>query len=317
MAATVDKQKITFKPKFIERYEKLTDIERFKEYSTKFLRRSIRVNTLKISIKEIKERVREEWTLTQIPWCKEGFWIEHKGEGKLKRRDIGNLPEHALGYFYVQEAASMIPPLILEPEPGETILDMCASPGSKTSQIAAMMQNKGNLVANDYKGGRLAALGLNMQRVGSTMHTISLMQGQQFRRCGEIFDRVLVDAPCSATGAIRKSLKTLLTWNPNIIKKLSSIQKQLLESGFACLKSGGTLVYSTCSVEPEEDEEVVHQFLEKHEDAKLMPIQLDIKRADPILEFEGKTYPNAKHVLRLWPQDNDTEGFFVAKIKKE
>jgi 16S rRNA C967 or C1407 C5-methylase (RsmB/RsmF family) len=122
--STVDMQ---FKEKFVDRYSQLTDISLFKEYSFSYLRKSIRVNTLKISVKELVKRV-SDWKLDPIPWCKEGFWIEHKGEGEEKRRDVGNMLEHVLGYVYVQEAASMIPPLVLGPKPGERVLDMCAAP---------------------------------------------------------------------------------------------------------------------------------------------------------------------------------------------
>ena len=139
-------KQVVFKPKFIERYSKLTNWEEFKKSSLSFLRRSIRVNTLKISIKELKERLENTWNLEQIPWCKEGSWIEHV---KKERRDIGNLIEHSLGYFYIQEAASMIPSIVLEPEQDEIILDIAASPGSKTTQIAQYMQNRGILIAND------------------------------------------------------------------------------------------------------------------------------------------------------------------------
>jgi len=129
--------KIEFKEKFVERYSQLTDWEEFKKISLSFLRRSIRVNTLKISIDELKKNLEKNWVLEPVPWCKEGFYIEHI---KKERRDIGNLIEHALGYFYTQEAASMIPPLVLEPKENEIILDMAASPGSKTTQIAAYMK---------------------------------------------------------------------------------------------------------------------------------------------------------------------------------
>lgn len=299
---------IEFKQKFVDHYSKLTDFEKFKEYCLMFLRRSIRVNTLKTSIKEIKERL-NEWNLKQVPWCKEGFWISNE------RRDVGNLLEHVLGYFYVQEAASMIPPVVLRPVSGDTVLDMCAAPGSKTSQIAQYMKNKGLLVANDYKGDRLAALGINLQRCGVTNSAISLMYGQHFKDMQ--FDRVLVDAPCSGTGTIRKSLKTIRIWNINMIKKLSFTQKKLLETGFNVLKHGGTLVYSTCSVEPLEDEGVVSWLLEKYDNAKLEKIDLDIKKTKPILDYEKEKYQDdVKKTLRIWPQDNDTEGFYVAKIKK-
>ena len=245
---------IEFKQKFVDHYSKLTNFEKFKESCLTFLRRSIRVNTLKVTINEIKERL-PEWNLKQVPWCKEGFWISNE------RRDVGNLLEHVLGYFYVQESASMIPPVVMRPKPGDLVLDMCAAPGSKTSQIAQYMENKGLLVANDYKGDRLAALGINLQRCGVTNSVISLMYGQHFKDLQ--FDKVLVDAPCSGTGTIRKSIKTIRRWNINMIKKL------------------------------------------------------DIKRTKPILDYEKEKYQDeVKKTLRIWPQDNDTEGFFVAKIKK-
>lgn len=305
---------IEFKKGFIDRYSALTDFDEFRKYSLSFLRRSIRVNTLKISVKELKKRLEKEWNLEQVPWCKEGFWIEHKKE---ERRDIGNLPEHSLGYFYVQEAVSMIPPIVLEPKPGEKVLDMCAAPGSKASQISQYMENRGVLVANDYKGIRLAPLGINMQRMGITNCLLTLMQGQRFAKTGLEFGKVLLDAPCSGTGTIRKSIKTLKIWNPGMVKKISYEQKRLIESGFSVLKKGGVMVYSTCSLEPEENEGIIDFFLEAHPDAKLETIKLGIKRSPAVEEFEGKKYSSeVRKCLRIWPQDNDTEGFFVAKLRK-
>jgi tRNA (cytosine49-C5)-methyltransferase len=307
--------KIKFKEKFIERYSKLTGWEEFQKTSLSFLRRSIRVNTLKISVDDLKKRLEGNWNLEPIPWCEEGFWIEHK---KKERRDIGNLVEHPLGYFYTQEAASMIPPLVLEPKEHELILDIAASPGSKTTQIAQYMNNKGILIANDYTTLRMKPLSINLQRCGVNNAIITLMKGQWFHNAGIKFDKILVDAPCSGTGTIRKSLKTLRIWNPNMIKRLSITQKQLIETAFNILKRDGTLVYSTCSLEPEENEAVVDFLLNKYENAKLESINLkNIKKSEPILNFENQKYnEEIKKCLRIWPQDNDTEGFFVAKIKK-
>ncbi len=309
-----DAEKYVFKEKFIERYSKLTDWEVFKKYTLCFLRKSIRVNTLKISVEDCARRLQKDWNLEPVLWCKEGFFIEHKG-GRL---DVGNTIEHALGYYYVQEAASMIPPVVLGPQPGEIILDMAASPGSKASQIAQYMENKGFIIANDVKGDRLAALGINMQRIGSYNHMTTLMQGEKFAEAGIMFDRILLDAPCSGTGTIRKSPKTITMWNPDMMKRLSKIQKRLIMAAWKCLKPGGTLVYSTCSTEPEENEAVVSYFLNNVKDAKMLEIDLPIKRGAPILEFDGEVYnPEVHNCLRMWPQDNDTEGFFVAGIRKE
>ncbi len=308
-----DAEKYEFKEKFIERYSALTDWEEFKKYSLSFLRKSIRVNTLKISVKECIKRLEKDWVLEPVPWCEEGFFIEHR-EGRL---DVGNTIEHTLGYYYVQEAASMIPPVVLNPQPGETVLDMAASPGSKTSQMAQYMKNEGMIVANDVKGMRLAALGINLQRVGAYNTMTTLMPGERFAKTGVKFDKILLDAPCSGTGTIRKSPKTIRMWNPDMVRRLVSMQKKLILSAWECLKPGGTMVYSTCSNEPEENEGVV-SFLLEQPDAKMVSIELPLKRGAPIMEFEGKTFnPEVKHCLRLWPQDNDTEGFFVACIRKE
>lgn len=292
-----------FKQSFLDRYEKLTDIEKFKEYSIKKKRKAVRVNTLKISAKEIKERLKE-FNLKQIPWCEEGFFIEGY--------EIGNLKEHFLGYIYIQDAASMIPANVLEPK--GVVLDLAASPGSKTTQISALMKNEGIIVANDNELKRVIILEQNLQRCGCLNTIISLKNGLAFKE--PVFDRVLLDAPCSGTGIIRKSLETLKTYNTEMIKKISNLQKKLMLSAFDSLKEGGKLVYSTCSLEPEENEEVV-DFLIRNRDAKVEKINVDIKRGNAIEEFEGKSYSSeVKKCLRIWPQDNDTEGFFVAKICK-
>ncbi|RLE46888.1 tRNA methyltransferase [Candidatus Woesearchaeota archaeon] len=308
-----DAEKYEFKEKFIERYSKLTDWNTYKKYTLSFLRKSIRINTLKATIKEVISRLQKNWILEQIPWCKEGYWLEHK-KGRL---DIGNTLEHTLGYYYVQEAASMIPPIVLDPKENDVVLDMCASPGSKTTQLAQYMNNKGLIIANDIKGDRLAALGINLQRMGVYNTAVTLMQGQNYEKTGMIFDKILLDAPCSGTGTIRKSVKTIRMWNPDTIKRIAGLQRKLTRTAWKILKKGGTLVYSTCSTEPEENEAIINWLLENNKDAKIEEIKLNIKKSPPILSFGNKKYnPEISKCLRIWPQDNDTEGFFVAKIKK-
>ena len=215
----------------------------------------------------------------------------------------------------------MIPPLVLQPQPGDVVLDMCAAPGSKTTQMGIMMKNQGLLVANDYKGQRMQSLGINLQRSGLTNVLISLMHGKRFYQFQ--FDKILVDAPCSGTGTIRKSLKTVGIWNPLMITKLARQQKELLENAFDNLRPGGELVYSTCSVEPEENEGVVDFLLKKFDLADI--VKVDVKKTLPglnvspvVMEFDGVKYDSrVKHCLRIWPQDNDTEGFFIAKLMKK
>ena len=186
--------------------------------------------------------------------------------------------------------------------------------------MAAMMSNTGILVANDHKAIRLASLGINVQRVGAANVIITLMRGQGMRRVQ--FDRILVDAPCSGTGTICKSLKTIDMWNPSMITRLSGQQIDLLTNAWKLLKPGGILVYSTCTLEPEEDEGTISTFLKATKNATLEEIREDelpdLKRSKAVTEFNGQKYlPEVKHCLRIWPQDNGTEGFFVARMKKE
>ncbi|HEY9702299.1 MAG TPA: NOL1/NOP2/sun family putative RNA methylase, partial [Allocoleopsis sp.] len=296
--------------------------DKFMNYSLSYIRKCIRVNTIKSDVETIKSKLSTRWQLEEIPWCKEGFWITFK-DGK--RFDLGNLIEHHLGHIYVQEAASMIPPVVLDPKPGELVLDMCAAPGSKTTQIAMYMENSGLLVANDVSGSRLKALGMNMQRCGVSNHVITMMQEGRFKRLSEKhaemkFDKILVDAPCSGTGTIRKSLKTILMWNPAGITKLSKIQKNLVDIAFNMLKRDGVMVYSTCTIEPEENEAVVSYLLNKYPNARLELIdhkKLGMNRTPSILKFKDlEISPEVEKCLRIHPYDNDSEGFFVARIRK-
>ncbi len=296
-----------FKDNFVERYSSLTYFEDFKKAINKPARKSIRVNTLKISVGELKDRIAG---LEQIPWCDVGFYIERKETA------VGNLKEHFLGYFYVQEAASMIPSMILKPEQGDLVLDMSAAPGSKTTQMAAMMKNTGVIIANDIKWDRIKALSMNIQRCGVLNTIITIYRGERFPEIK--FDKILLDAPCSGTGTLQKSPDTLKIYNPGMIKKLSYQQKRMIMRGYSLLKEKGVLVYSTCSLEPDENENVIDYLLEKT-DAKLEKAFLPkLKSSAAVLEFEKKAFNNEiKKCLRIWPQDNNTEGFFVAKIKKK
>ena len=302
-------EEVPFKEKFIERYTQLTDWDAYSKSCNTWLRKSIRVNTIKISVADLKKRLESQgWNLTPIPWCKEGFWIQ--GE----RTDLGNLLEHALGYFYVQESASMIPPVVLAPEDHESVLDIAAAPGSKTTQMGQYMHNTGIIAANDITGDRLASLGINLQRCGMKNVVVMKTKGQYIKGT---FDRILLDAPCSGTGTIMKSMRSAMDWSTGLIERLSVLQKKLIVSAFNNLKENGVMVYSTCTMEPQEDEGVVSYLLEKFPNAKLEEIKLDIKRSKPIMQFGKETYnKEVSKCLRIWPQDNHTEGFFIARIRK-
>lgn len=295
-----------YKKAFVEDYRKMLgdQIDSFLEISKQKLRKSIRINTIKKPVAEMKKRF-ADWKLKPVPWCEEGFYVDAQA--------VGNSPEHSLGYFYVQEAASMIPPVVLEPE--SRVLDLCASPGSKTTQMAAMMNNQGSILANDVNIGRISILRYNLQRCGVLNTAITRTVGERLK-FESYFDHVLVDAPCSGTGAIRKNWEIIRMWSKEGVKRLASTQRNLILKSFDSLKKNGIMVYSTCALSPEENEAVV-DFLLKNRDAEVMDIALKIKRDDPILEWEGKNFDeNVKRCLRIYPQTNDSEGFFVAKVRR-
>ena len=203
------------------------------------------------------------------------------------------------------------------------ILDLCAAPGSKTTQIAQYMENKGVLFANDVDVSRLKPLTLNLQRMGihNTLITHNgmnrLFANEKFKREQTEFDGILVDAPCSGTGTIRKSFKVLEMYSKSIISRMVKIQRKLIRDSFELLKPGGVLIYSTCTQEPEENEGIVSHLLDTFPNAKIEKIKLDINKSKPVLEWKNHTYrEELKDAIRIYPQDNDSEGFFICRIRK-
>ncbi|RLF90873.1 tRNA methyltransferase [Thermococci archaeon] len=297
--------------KLVERYSKLDDTEDFWAYLYKPLRPSIRINTLKGNLNEIKPMLEEKFELENIPWTKgEGFFI------KSLNVNFGQLIEYSLGLIIPQEASSMIPPVVLDPKPGELVLDMAAAPGSKTTQIAQYMNNEGCIIANDAKQDRANILIANLNRAGVLIAKVTVKDGAYYAKYENTFDRVLLDAPCSSVGMIRKNFKFAKTWSLGKVYYHSRLQKRLILAAYKALKPGGVLVYSTCTVDPLENEEVVDFLLQKT-DAKLEKIKLPLKTTEPVLEWEGRKYSEElKKTVRIHPQDNDTEAFYIAKIVK-
>ena len=310
----IKQHKPSFKEQFIQEYSEGFDaewVENFIRVCNHHPRKAIRVNTTKITVENLKKQLHEDWKLTSVPWCDEGFWIENTEEDRF---DVGNLYSHLVGHLYVQSAASMIPPVVLDVKPGMTVLDMCAAPGSKTTQIAQYMEDKGIIIANDSDGNRLKALGINQQRLGLQSILVTNMNGEDIP-AEQKFDRILVDAPCSGSGTVMKSHRAAEMWSESLISRMVGIQNVLIRKAWSLLKPGGIMVYSTCSVQPEENEGVVSDFLAEA-DARLLFIFLDIQSTPPVTEWKDSTYEGVAKTLRISPQDNWTEGFYVAKIAK-
>lgn len=307
------------KPKFEERMRTLLpdekDFAKYKEIIHLPPRNFIRCNTLKISIEDLVKRLSEKWKIIQ-PYKDNPEIILIEQE--LSPGELGNSIEHLLGYYYIQEVCSMTSVIALDPKPNEIVLDLCASPGSKTTQIAAKMENSGTLIANDVKMDRVAILSANLERCGATNMIITrndaVQLSEKFAKNQFKFDKILLDAPCSGEGTLRSSSKTFLMWNEKVVKNFSRMQKKLLASALKCLKVGGTLVYSTCTHAPEEDESVI-DFAIKNFPVKMEKIFLPLKTRPGITKWEDESYhQDVEKACRIYPQDNDSEGFFLAKM---
>jgi len=271
---------------FMNRYKELLK-DKFKDlpkYISKTLTPSIRINTLKIEEKDLIKRLEKRGIkLEKIKFLKYGY----RATAKFS---LGSTQEYLQGYYYIQEAATQLPAEILDSKPNELILDCCAAPGGKLTQLSQLMKNKGIVIGLDIKDDRLKALKNNIERMGITNSVIYKKDLRDVQDLNLKFDKILLDAPCSGNFMIDKS------WfqkrDLEGIKRNAELQKKLLKSALSVLKDNGVLVYSTCSLEPEENEEVINWAKDN----------INIK---------------VEEQKRLWPHIDNTQGFFLAKIIKE
>jgi len=311
--------KYELKPRFKQRLQTLMpneeDFKNFEEIIHIPLKNFIRCNTIKLSPNELINRLSKKWKVEQ-PFSNNPEILLINSQ--LQPGELGNSIEHILGYYYIQEISSMLPIIALNPQPNEFILDLFASPGSKTTQIASYMQNQGTILANDLKLQRIKILSANLERCGVTNTIIS--RKDAIALCAKLssskikFDKILLDAPCSGEGTLRSNPKTFLIWNNNIIEKLSRQQKKFLAFALKCLKQGGTLVYSTCTHAPEENESVI-SFALNNFPVKIETLSLPLKYRPAIHQWNKEIFhPETQKACRIYPQDNDSEGFFLAKL---
>jgi NOL1/NOP2/sun family putative RNA methylase len=272
--------------------------------------RALRVNTLKISPEELVKRV--PFHLEPIPWCQEAFYYQHEVDRP------GKHVYHAAGLYYIQDASAMAPAEALEPEPGEKILDLCAAPGGKTTQIAAKMKGKGILVANEIDDKRIKALVENLERCGVT-NAVVLNENpvRLTSRFAGFFDRILIDAPCSGEGMFRKDPEVCERWSLRAVEKCADLQLEILTAAAPMLRPGGRLVYSTCTFNPTENESLILRFLEEHPDFHLVPVPQAAHYQPGRPDWTDHPQDELKQTARLWPHHLRGEGHFVAVLEKE
>jgi len=228
----------------------------------------------------------------------------------------GKWPEFALGLLHTQEEVALWPVMALDPQPGEAVLDMCAAPGNKTAQIAVAMGDRGYILANEISRKRLESLQNNIARMGLSSVAVSHGSGTEIRGEGR-FDRVLVDAPCTCEGTTRKRPGRQASSTEDDWHKMAALQKGLLRRAVALTRPGGSVVYSTCTYAPEENEGVLSGV--DPEQAVIEPLRgAFAERGDAgITAWEGSEFRrDVVHAARFWPHHNDTGGFFVARLRR-
>lgn len=257
----------------------------------------LRVNTLKVSVPSFRQMT--PFTLQSVPWCEEGF-AYRAGERP------GLHPFHFAGLYYLQDPSAMYPVEALDVQPGQRVLDLCAAPGGKSTQIVARLKGMGMLLANEVTASRIAPLLHNLERFGSPRYAVSGCRPDILARAlPEYFDRVLVDAPCSGEGLFRKDPGSRQQWHPRHGERLSGVQLDLLKAAYAMLRPGGRLVYSTCTFAAAENEDVVNAFLREYSDVTVLPAQ----------NLNGMEVTEQGYA-RLLPHLLDGEGHFCATMLK-
>jgi NOL1/NOP2/sun family putative RNA methylase len=304
----------------LERYESLVDdADAFRAACDRPLPSIVRVNTIKATV----ERVREALTAEGIDH-EPTDW--HPGVLRLHDDSPGRNWPHAHGWIHGQEEVSNLPATVLDPDPGDRVWDACAAPGSKTTQLAALMDDRGLLVGNDNNLGRLSALRHNAERLGVTNLVVTNRDARNFslKPLGEgqeggidAFDAALVDAPCSCEGTIRKNPDAFDTWSLDHVHSVAGVQKGILRRAVQATCPGGTVVYSTCTFAPEENEAVLDHVL-REEACRLVDFDAPLDGVPGVTEWEGEQYdPSVEKALRVYPHHNDTGGFFCAKLEVE
>jgi len=308
-------EKYGYRPYMIKRYLILFGKEEtveFLEANEKRLIPSLRCNTLRISEEDfVNLFTKKGFVLEKISGISYGYRVFKTPF------PLGATNEYLLGFYFLQSKASMIPVQVLDPKPGEIILDLAAAPGGKTTQIAQFMENTGIIVAIDINRRRIKSLRSNLSRCGVYNALIIRMDGRQISDLGLQVDKVLLDAPCTGEGLIPRDPKRKTSRELKDILYLSELQKELMTAAIRCLKPGGQLVYSTCAIAPEENEFVIdHALKNEHIHVKKM----DFNRGSPAFTdviFDETLHPSIKEARRLYPHKDGTEGFFICKLQKD
>lgn len=282
----------------------------------------IRVNTLKIDVDTFKQI--SPFELKPIPWCSSGFYVS-------EAEKPGKHPYYHAGLYYIQEPSAMAPAEALQVQPGDIVLDLCAAPGGKSTQIGAKLQGQGMLVSNDIHSERTKALAKNIELYGVRNAVVLNESPSEIRqRFPHYFNKIMIDAPCSGEGMFRKDEGMVTEWQSDWRSKYSAMQRDILTEAVHMLAESGTIVYSTCTFAPEENELIIAWFLSQHPDFSVVPLPPNQGFAsgrpewlsacedfiDGQIQFTDEQIAQISHCGRLWPHLIHGEGHFVTILQR-
>jgi NOL1/NOP2/sun family putative RNA methylase len=298
----------------LDRYESLVDDPAaFRAVCERPLPTTVRVNRIKATPARVRRALDEEGVVHErVGWCDELL--------RLPDSSPGDSWAFTHGWLHGQEEVSALPALALDPAPGETVWCACAAPGSKATHAAALMDDRGDVVANDSSLGRLSALRHNAERLGVTATTVTRADARSYSLAPldvDAFDRALVDVPCSCEGTVRKNPDVVDEWTRDHVESLAEIQTDILARAVQATRPGGTVVYSTCTFAPEENEAVLDRVLAA-EDCRVVPwdAPAGLETAPGVRAWDGAEYdPAVERATRVYPHQNDTGGFFCARLE--
>lgn len=280
-----------------------------KNYETERVQ-GLRFNPLKGNPDEMAERCRELFALKKVTWCREGYYY-------AKETRPGRHPYHEAGVYYIQEPSAMAVAELLDPQPGDVVLDLCAAPGGKTTHIAERLAGEGLLVSNEIHPARAKILSQNVERMGIVNAVVTNEEPGRLKTWfTEFFDRIVVDAPCSGEGMFRKDEQARREWSEANVAICARRQQEILDNAAGMLKAGGRMVYSTCTFSPEENEDGIARFLERHPEFSIESLDCPDGLSPGRPEWSRRAVPGLADTFRIWPHKAEGEGHYLAVLRK-